>query len=107
EINILTGQGAFESGGDDFGAATKTIKDLQEDLKNMNEDLLKLNETDKEGIAIKQKEIKVLTDKINAILGVTKGVRQAAKEQKDFNFETSKLINEQKIKFLGDFAKDE
>lgn len=107
KLNILTGSGAFEDPTQDFGAATETIKDLQEKIKGLNEELLDMDKNDIKGIRTKQEKIKTLQDELDAILGVTKGTRKAAKEQKDFTFETNKFINEAKIKFLEDFAKDE
>jgi TP901 family phage tail tape measure protein len=107
KLNILTGAGAFEDPSQDFGAQSEKVRDLRDAIKALNEEVEGMNTSDAEGIKLKLQEIAVLQKKLDALLGVTKGTKKAAKEQKDFNFETNKFINEQKIKFLEDFAKDE
>lgn len=107
QLNILTGAGAFEDPTQDFGAQAETIKDLRDQIKALNEEVEGMNTSDAAGIKIKLQEVAVLQKKLDALLGVTKGTRKAAKEQKDFIFETNKLINETKLKFLQDFANDE
>lgn len=107
EINILTGGGMFSDSDDNFGAQSETIKDLQTKLGELNTELLDLDATDKAGIKTKQQEIRVLQERLDAILGTTKATKAAAKAQKDFTFETNKFINEQKIKFLQEFSENE
>lgn len=107
EMNFLSGQGIFESMDDHCGAEIETVKDLQEKISALNNDLLDMDKTDIKGIRTKQEKIKVLQKELDAILGISRGTKKAAKDERDYIFEINKFINESKINFLKDFANDE
>lgn len=110
KMNSLSGGGSFEDNTDAMGAQAETVKELQQRITDLNTAILDSAKADHIGIKSKQDKVKALQKELDAILGVTRGTKaatKAAKAEKDFTFETTKLINEQKIKFLDEFAKNE
>lgn len=79
KINILSGGRSFEDSTDAMGKQSKTIKQLQEDLLTLNTELLNLDATDKKGIANKKSEIRLLQQRLDAILGTTKATKESTK----------------------------
>lgn len=91
----------------DGGEQRRSIKSISDEISALNDEIQDLNDTDIKGVRTRQAKIKQLQAELDAILGITKAGKAAAKASETSAFDVYKANAEGTIKILQDISSAE